>query len=183
MLLFGNVYGLRIVPKSLSSIVKYNSLAQIPGTKEIFASIAWAICTVLIIFLGNRANPISTLAVTFTFTLAITFIRGVFLDIRAFQGDRIIGKETISVAIGNDKTKMILAVISFFTAALLVISPMIGWTSSFSYYLLPCLAYACCYLYLYHKRIIKNSRVCEAVADFNFILAGIMAFIWRINQI
>ncbi|MGR3177053.1 MAG: 4-hydroxy-3-methylbut-2-enyl diphosphate reductase [Candidatus Anammoxibacter sp.] len=185
LLLFGNVYGLRIVPKSLSNIVKYNSVAQIPGTKEIFVSIAWAICTVLIIFLGNSASSIaiSTFAVTFTFTLAITFIRGVFLDIRAFQGDRIIGKETISVAIGKSNTKIILAIILFLTTALLIVSPTIGWTSSLSYYLLPCLAYACCYLYLYHKRIIKKSRMCEVIADFNFILAGIMAYVWRINQV
>lgn len=178
---FGIVYGLKIIPRRLSNIIKYNSLAQIPGSKEIFASIAWSLCTVLIIFLGNKADSFHTLAVTFAFTFAISFIRGVFLDIKDFQGDRIIGKETIPVAIGKEKTKLILAVISLLTSALLIVSPIIGWTSSLSYYLLPCLAYACCYLYLYHKRIIRNGILCEAAADFNFILAGILAYVWRIS--
>ena len=180
---FGNVYGLKVVPKRFESIIKYNSLAHIPGTKEIFASFAWAICTVFIIFFGNNAFSIPTLAVTFFFTLAITFIRSVFLDMKALQGDRIIGKETIPVAFGKEKTKLILTVILFFSAVLLVVSPNIGWTSNFSYYLLACLVYACVYLYLYHKSMIKNNRLCEIVADFNFIFAGIIAYVWRVIYI
>lgn len=180
--IFGVVYGLKIIPKSLSDIIGYNSLAQIPGTKEIFASIAWAVCTVLIIFLGNKGESVHTLAVTFVFTLALSFIRGVFLDIKDIQGDKLIGKETIPIAIGKKRTKILLVFISIFIAALLIISPNLGWTSNFSYYLLLCIVYACGYLFLYHKRIIKEGMLCEAVADFNFILAGIIAYIWRINQ-
>lgn len=181
--IFGFVYGLKIIPERLSNVTRYTSLAQIPGTKEVFASAAWSICTVLIIFLGNHVQSVRTLAVTFAFTFAITFIRGVFLDIKDFQGDKLIGKETIPVALGKEKTKDILIVISLATAGLLFVSPRMGWTSNFSLYLLPCLAYACSYLYLYHKRIIKGSLLCETIADGNFLLVGIMAYIWRINQI
>ncbi len=179
--IFGVVYGLKIIPSRLSSIIKYRSLDQIPGSKELFAGIAWAVCTALIIFLGNKGGSPATLAVAFAFTLSITFIRAVFLDIRDIQGDKILGKETIPIAIGKKNTKYLLAIITICMAVLLAIAPLAGWTSNFTYYLLPCFVYSCLYLYLYHKRIIKGSLLCEAVADFNFILPGIMALVWRIN--
>lgn len=179
--IFGVIYRLHIIPKRLSKVIKYNSLGQVPGSKEIFSSIAWAVCTVLIIFMGNQGALSPTLAVSFVFTMAVSFIRGVFLDTKDMQGDKIIGRETIAVVIGKEKTKLSLAIIAIFTAVLLIVSPAIGWTSGFSYYLLPCLAYASGYLYLYHRRIIKEGLLCEASSDFNFILAGIMGYIWRIN--
>jgi 4-hydroxy-3-methylbut-2-enyl diphosphate reductase len=109
----------------------------------------------------------------------MVFIRTVLLDVRDVQGDRIVGKETIPIAIGKNNTKAILVVMSILLTILLIISPMIGWTSGFSYYLIPCVAYACGYLYLYHKRLIPSGLACESITDFNFILAGIMVAIWR----
>jgi len=179
----GILYSLKINPKKIPKFIKYNSLAQIPGSKEIFSSIAWAVCTSLILFFGNMTNSISELVVAFAFTFSISFIRGVFLGIKEMQGDRLVGKETIPVAIGKEKAKQLLAIISFFTGILLIISPIVGWTSNFSLFLLPCIAYACSYLYLFHKRILRNGMLCEALADLNFLLAGIMAYVWQICQI
>lgn len=181
--IFGVVYSLRIIPEKFSNIIKYNSIAQIPGSKEIFASVAWAVSTALIIFLGNENDSIPTLFVCLAFTMSITFMRGVFLDVKDIQGDTIVGKETMPLAIGKKKTKITLVVISLLTAGMLIVSPLLGWTSNFSYYLLACIAYACTYLFLYHKRLIKDGVLCEAIADFNFVLAGIMAYIWSINSI
>lgn len=179
--IFGALYGLRIIPKTLSNKVIYSSLAQIPGSKEIYASTALTFSTALIIYLGNNDVSITSLGVTMAFTMAISFVRGVFLDVKDIQEDSIAGKEAIPVAFGKKKTKVILVTILILTTALLTISPKIGLTSNFSYYLLPCIGYACCYLYLYHKRLIKSSLLCEAMADFNFILTGIMAYIWSVN--
>jgi len=109
----------------------------------------------------------------------MVFMRTVLLDVRDVQGDRIIGKETIPIAIGKTNTKVILIAMSLLLTILLIISPMNGWTSGFSYYLLPCVAYACGYLCLYHKRLIPSGLACESITDFNFILAGIMVAIWR----
>ncbi len=178
--LFGIAYRVSIIPKKFSSIVRYRSLAQIPGSKEMFISIAWAVSTGLIPFLGSPASSLSSLPVVLAFTFSMVFIRTVLLDVRDVQGDRIIGKETIPIAIGKNNTKAILVVMSILLTILLIISPMNGWTSGFSYYLLPCVVYACGYLYLYHKRLIPSGLACESITDFNFILAGIMVAIWRL---
>ncbi len=177
--LFGIAYRVSIIPKKFSQIVRYRSLAQIPGSKEMFISIAWTVSTGLIPFLGSPAPSLSSLPVVLAFIFSMVFIRTVLLDVRDVQGDRIIGKETIPIAIGKKNTKIILIIISMLLTILLIISPIIGWTSGFSYYLLPCVAYACGYLYLYHKRLIPSGLACESITDFNFILAGIMVAIWR----
>ena len=177
--LFGIAYRVSIVPKKFTSIVRYRSLAQIPGSKEMFISIAWAVSTGLIPFLGSPESSLSSLPVVLAFTFSMVFTRTVLLDVRDVQGDRIIGKETIPIAIGKNNTKAILVVMLLLLTVLLILSPINGWTSGFSYYLLPCVAYACGYLYLYHKRLIPSGFACESITDFNFILAGIMVAIWH----
>ena len=177
--LFGIAYRVSIVPKKFTSIIRYRSLAQIPGSKEMFISIAWAVSTGLIPFLGSPESSLSSLPVVLAFTFSMVFTRTVLLDVRDVQGDRIIGKETIPIAIGKNNTKAILVVMLLLLTVLLILSPINGWTSGFSYYLLPCVAYACGYLYLYHKRLIPSGFACESITDFNFILAGIMVAIWH----
>ena len=178
--LFGIAYRIYIIPKKLSNITKYRSLAQIPGSKEVFTGIAWAVSTGLVPFLGSTASSLASLSVVFAFTFSMVFIRTVLLDVKDVQGDRIIGKETIPTAIGKNNTKAILVVMSILLTILLTVSPTKGWTSGLSYYLLPCVAYACGYLYLYHKRLIPSGLACESITDFNFILAGIMVAIWHL---
>ena len=178
--LFGIAYRIPIVPKKFSNNIRYRSLKQIPGSKEVFISIAWAVSTGLIPFLGTPVHFLSALPVVLAFIFSMVFIRTVLQDVKDVQGDRIIGKETIPMAIGKENTKIILIVISSLLAVLLFVSPMIGWVSSFSYYLFPCIIYACVYLFLYHKRLMPSGLICEAITDFNFILAGIMVVIWWI---
>ena len=177
--LFGIFYRLEIIPKSLSKIIRYRSLEQIPGSKEIFYSIAWAVSTALIPFLGTRKSFIPSFAIAIAFAFSIAFIRAVVLDIRDIQGDRILGKETIPIAIGKERTKTILIILTASTAVLLFVSSLVGWTTTLGYYLLPCVAYAFGYQYLFQKRIVSEGLLLETIADFNFIFAGIIAFVWK----
>lgn len=165
----------------MSRITRYRSLEQIPGSKEIFYSIAWAVSTALIPFLGVKKSFMPSLAVTITFAFSLAFIRSVVLGIRDIQGDRILGKETIPIAIGKERTKTILIIITALIAVLLSVSSLLGWTTSLGYYLLPCVAYACGYQYLFQKRIVSEGLLPETIADFNFVLAGILAFVWKSN--
>jgi len=177
--LFGIFYRLEIIPKSLSKIIRYRSLEQIPGSKEIFYSIAWAVSTALIPFLGTRKSFIPSFAIAIAFAFSIAFIRAVVLDIRDIQGDRILGKETIPIAIGKERTKTILIILTASVAVLLFVSSLVGWTTTLGYYLLPCVAYAFGYQYLFQKRMVSEGLLLETIADFNFIFTGIIAFVWK----
>lgn len=180
MIIFGITYGVSIVPKKFHGVVRYNSLEQIPGSKEIFISMAWAVSVGLIPFLGTTVHYLSALPVVLAFAFSLAFTRTVLLDVKDVQGDKMIGREAITIAIGKRNTQINLIVILAVLAVLLIVSPILGWTSSFSFYLLPCVIYACVYLYLYHKRLIPSGVAFEAITDFNFILAGIMVVIWHL---
>ncbi len=177
--LFGIFYRLEIIPKRMSKIIRYRSLEKIPGSKEIFYSIAWAVSTALIPFLEVQRSFVPSLLTAMAFAFSLAFVRAVVLDIRDIQGDRILGKETIPIAIGKERTKTILISITAMIAVLLLLSPWLGWVTTLGYYLLPCVAYACGYQYLFQKKMVAEGLLPETIADFNFILAGIMAFIWK----
>ncbi|MBU6392651.1 MAG: 4-hydroxy-3-methylbut-2-enyl diphosphate reductase, partial [Planctomycetes bacterium] len=181
--LFGIFYRLEIIPKRLSRIIRYRSLEQIPGSKEIFYGIAWAVSTALIPFLGANKSFMPPLVITISFAFSLAFIRAVVLDIRDIQGDRILGKETIPIAIGKERTKTLLFAITALITILLSVSPFLGWTTTLGYYLLPCVAYACGYQYLFLRRMVSEGLMLETIADLNFILAGIIAFIWKSSHI
>ncbi len=180
--LIGIFYRLEIIPRSLSRIIRYRSLEQIPGSKEIFYSLAWAVSTTLIPFLGAKQSFTPSLVIASAFAFSLAFIRAVVLNIRDIQGDRILGKETIPIAIGKERTKTILIIITALVAVLMSASPWLGWTTSLGYCLLPCVAYASGYQYLFQKRIVSEGLLSETITDFNFILAGIIAFVWKSNH-
>ncbi|MDR4503653.1 MAG: 4-hydroxy-3-methylbut-2-enyl diphosphate reductase [Candidatus Scalindua sp.] len=181
--LFGIAYKISVIPKNFPKIVRYRSLEQIPGSKEIFISMAWAVSTGLIPFLGSPVSYSPALPVVLVFAFSIAFIRTTLLGVEDVQGDKIVGKETIPIAMGKKSTKQLLIAISIVLAILLIVSPIIGLSSTLSFYLLPCVLYACGYLYLYHKRLIPSGLACEFITDFNFILAGIMVVIWRLCEL
>ncbi len=176
---FALAFRIHMLPDRISKMLKYKSLERFAGTKEIFFGISWALTTALLPFLVNEPQLMAPMAIALAFTFCLAFFRAVLLDIRDIQGDRIVGKETIPIAIGKEWTKIMLIAVAGVIAVALGISPFMDWTSNFSLYLIPCVLYACIYLFLYHMKIIGEGLVCEAIVDFNFILTGIMAFLWE----
>ena len=176
---FALAFRIHVLPDRVSKFLKYRSLERFAGTKEIFFGIAWALTTALLPFIVNEPQPLAPMLVALVFAFSIAFFRAVLLDIRDIQGDRIVGKETIPIAIGKERTKIMLVGVAIIMAAILGVSPRLAWTSNFSLFLIPCVLYASFYLLLYHKKAIGEGLFCEAVADFNFILAGILAFLWE----
>jgi 4-hydroxy-3-methylbut-2-enyl diphosphate reductase len=176
---FALAFRIHVLPDRVSRLLKHKSLEHFAGTKEIFFGIAWALTTALLPFIVNEPQPLAPMAIALAFTFSIAFFRAVLLDIRDIQGDRLVGKETIPIAIGRKWTKIMLVSVAAVMACLLGVSPLLDWTSNFSLLLIPCVLYACLYLLLYHRRVIGEGLVCEAVTDFNFILAGLLAFLWE----
>ena len=94
------------------------------------------------------------------------------------QGDRIVGKRTLAIALGKEKTLILLAAVMAGMGALLLAGVVSG-VLPFRYglaMLLPT-AYGGGCLYLYLKKIIGHSGLTEAVLDFQFILAGLLALL------
>jgi len=170
--LAGPVYNLRVFPAALTRVTGYRKLRDIPGSRDLFVALAWSVMTALVPAISTgtftRALP---LALLLPFTIA--FMRSVTLDLRDIEGDRMVGNETIPVALGMKWTKVLVLAVVSGTLALALLSAALGWTPSATYYTLPSLLFIYLYLYLYHVRLVATAPTLDWLVDGNFIILAL----------
>ena len=99
MTLLGLSYNLKIIPL-MSNKGQVARLKDIPGSKTILITIAWGTVTCLLPAVANQGDLLSV-AIVFLFASGLVFARTAFFDILAIQGDRITGKETLPILLGE----------------------------------------------------------------------------------
>lgn len=174
-LILGLAYTFKVFPSSWP----WRRLKDVPGSKELFNSLGWGTLAVLIpAFSTSTPNPPPrAITVAFAFVFIVIFVRSTLLGIRDMQGDRLVGRETIPVMLGKEKTKVLLGAITSLLALLLILATTRGWVPPFGYYYLGVIAYAYLYLFLYHKRILFQGLFHEMIVDSGLILSGIIAWL------
>jgi 4-hydroxy-3-methylbut-2-enyl diphosphate reductase len=176
--LLGIFYSVKIIPRDIR-LSRYWRLKDIPASKDVFIALAWATITVFVPFLSQESiGSFLATSVAFLFVFSLVYTRSLLFDIRDIQGDQSIGRETIPIIIGKEKTKLYLGVILIMTAVGLFVSGWFNWASSLSFLLLVSVGYCVFYLYLYHKRIISQGISCDAVVDGQFYLTGLITLFW-----
>ena len=103
----GSVYHLTIVPAKFRSILHYKKLKDIPTSRDIFVAIAWATVLTFIpqVLNGNiQLRPVSI--ATFIWIFILGFFRSLIFDLREqFEGDRIMGRETLITIFGEKRAR------------------------------------------------------------------------------
>jgi 4-hydroxy-3-methylbut-2-enyl diphosphate reductase len=125
-------------------------------------SIAWsaAACSMLIVFL-------------------MSYARSILFDIFQFQGDLIVGSETLPIIFGLRKTVHLLRVVLLSVAIILVWGPFFGLCGPFSYiFLIPLTIFSLCVI-AYEKNWISPGLGLEALVECNFLLAGFLGLLWQ----
>jgi 4-hydroxy-3-methylbut-2-enyl diphosphate reductase len=178
--LMGIIYTIRIVPEKLQSFIKYKRLKDFPGSKDIFVSLAWAWVIVLIPFLNQEIfSPYKSLSILF-FVTSTVFIRSVVFDIVSIEGDRIVGRETIPILLGRKRAQLMLLVFTIMIGIYMLLSAAFQLVPTLGYYLIVSPAFIILCLYIFQKRRIQASRFFEAIIDTNFILIGIVTYMWQL---
>jgi (E)-4-hydroxy-3-methyl-but-2-enyl pyrophosphate reductase len=183
-LALGVIYRIPIFPGSLAKLTRFRRLSEIPMSKDLFLALGWVFLTVLLppFALAGRAVGVNALlAALFVFILA--FSRSILYDLRDIQGDMIVGRDTIPIAIGKPRTQTLLAVLfSLLGLALIVIPILYGvrLVSALSLLMLIPTGYAGLTLYLYHRRRIVRGLSFEYAVDSVFLLAGAVAYLWHL---
>jgi len=174
--LSGILYNANLLPSGW----RFQSLKDIPGSKNIATAIAWAVVTA---FLPNVASGFVMtpgLMVAFTFTTGIVFIRSALSDILDIQSDRLIGRETLPVLMGEKSTFFLLQGISGLLFTLLLAAPLTGWSSSLSLALLTPVFYIWICFKLYDRRSRFSGVVLEGLLESSYLVAGLGALLWLI---
>jgi 4-hydroxy-3-methylbut-2-enyl diphosphate reductase len=177
--MMGIIYSIRIIPRKLVESIKYQRLKDIPGSKDIFVSLAWAWVIVLIPTLNQGLLFSYKSIAVFIFIILTVFIRSVIFDIVSIEGDRIVGRETIPIFIGRKHTQTMLLVLSMITGTFMFTSAAFNLVPSLGYYLVLSPVFMLTCLYIFQKRRVQTSRLFEAIIDSNFILTGIVTFLWQ----
>jgi len=172
----GIFYNMKIMPFSW----RFQRLKDLPGSKNIFMAAAWGIVTAVLPPLSGEFSLNMGLVVAFVFTLSLVFIRSAMSDMLDIQSDRLIGRETIPVLIGKERTRIVLKFISLILLVILLVSYPMKWTSSLSFALLFCVLYVWICFRLCDRKSRLSGAVMEGLLETSYIIAGFSVILWFI---
>jgi (E)-4-hydroxy-3-methyl-but-2-enyl pyrophosphate reductase len=174
----GLVYNFKIIPDRIARVTLISTLKEIPGSKTMFTAVAWGVLAALIPVVCSDQEISGATAIAFFFVAGMIFIRSGIFEIMAIEGDRVVGKETLAIALGKKRTFTLLFASSLILIAMLLVAAWRGVIPSLGYVLSLCGFYMLAYLLLYHRDFMESSLMLESLIEGNMILAGILAFIW-----
>ncbi len=182
MSLFGLSYNLRLIPKQFDKI-KYRRIRDIPGSKTVLIAMAWGVVTAVLPILSESAQVGWTTVVIFLWSAGIVFARTAFFDILDMQGDRIVGKETIPILLGEKRSMRLLKIVLAVVIAMLTLLAAFQLIPSLGFVLIICPIVMLLILSTYQRGVILASIKLEMLVETNFIVAGIVTFIWTLVAI
>ncbi len=173
----GILYSVQVIPKSLIPNISVRGLKEIPGSKTFLVAVAWAFVTTLIPAWSDSHNLDLSTIVVLLFVLLLVFVRNALFDVFEVQGDRIVGKETLPVCIGKEKTLLVLNIIMMFLLVLLLLMPLFGLMSKAGFWLLPGIIYIIGLTRLYNRGKISQGPKLEFCLDTVFYLLAALAWL------
>jgi 4-hydroxy-3-methylbut-2-enyl diphosphate reductase len=181
MSVLGVLYSIRFIPKGISTVIRVRRLREIPGSKTFFVAMAWAFVMVVVPLYGSGRGFDLEMTMAFLFVLLIVYVRSALYDVFEVQGDRIVGKETLPVCIGQEKTLRLLYNVLFLLVILLIAGPLSG-LSVLWLVLLPSVLYLFVITRFHQKGRFPHSPRLEFAVDSVFlIISGLVLLVQLIK--
>ena len=177
MSLAGLSYNLTIIPRSVFK-GRYRRLKDLPGSKTILIALAWGVVTSLFPSLSHYGALNTGTVLVFFWSMGLVFVRTAFFDILDMQGDRIVGKETIPILLGEKRTLRLLKAILLFIGMMLLISAIWLPVPSLVVPLVTCPLFIAAVIAVYEKRVMIPGIRMEFLLESTFLLAGIVSVVW-----
>lgn len=179
LVLFGVLYAVPLFLPSWWQRLSVLKIKDIPASKTFFVPVAWASATVILPHLGSFWSAFEQTMYAFWIIALFVLIRTALLDFLAVQGDRLVGKETIVVLLGESRTTHFISAILGLLAISLLLGPMSGLSSSFAYGMLPgVVAYGWC-LRMCLQKPLKEDPIFETIIESVLIGMGLFALLWN----
>jgi 4-hydroxy-3-methylbut-2-enyl diphosphate reductase len=175
----GLSYNLELVPEKWRGDSRFRRVRDIPGSKTILITVAWGVVTALLPAMTTTGSVGIGTILVFIWACAIVFIRTAFFDLLDMQGDRIVGKETIPILLGEKRSQMLLKNVALFAILLTVGGSVLGWTTSLGFILAICPLLLLLIFTAYHRgRMLPGIRL-EFFVESLFVAAGVLTLFWR----
>jgi 4-hydroxy-3-methylbut-2-enyl diphosphate reductase len=176
----GLLYGVRIFDRTLRQGRSILKIKDIPASKTLSVPLAWASVAAVIPNLLHLTVQPGTILLTAWIILLLIFVRTAIFDLQDVQGDRLVGKETIVVFLGESQTSKLIMASLILLLITLGLGPLTGLTSTFTLLVLPFVgAYAWAAQASLRDRLKLRSGFVNFVEIFPMCI-GSLAFIWRL---
>lgn len=172
----GLSYNLTIFPKNFPGF-KYRRFRDLPGSKPLLIAVAWGVLAAILPPLSLTGTITWLNILVFFWAAGLVFVRTGFFDILDMQGDRLVGKETIALLLGEKNSIHLLTIILLVLIAMLPTAAAFKLISPIGYLLTLCPVFLLIILSAYKNRMIMPSTKLEFLVESHFILAGLITFI------
>ena len=177
MSLLGLSYNLKIVPAWLAGD-KYRKIRDLPGSKTLLIAVAWGMVTAVLPPLSKFGTINWVNVLVALWAVGMVFVRTAFFDILDMQGDRLVGKETIPILLGEKRSMRILKIMLIVLTATLVFSSAFQLTSSLGFALTLCPIFIAIIILGYERALMFPGIRLEFLLETQFFLAGVISFFW-----
>ncbi len=177
MSLLGLSYNLKLVPGWLA-VVKYRKIRDLPGSKTLLIAIAWGMVTAVLPPLSKFGTIDWVNVLVALWAVGMVFVRTAFFDILDMQGDRLVGKETIPLLLGEKRSMRVLKIILIGLTATLVFSSAMQLTSSLGFFLVICPLLISIIIFTHERALMFPGIRLEFLLETQFLVAGIISFGW-----
>ena len=130
--ILGILYSIKPV-KSLVYDIGISALKKLYNSKTVATAFGWVIITTLMPLIAADADVIEMIALSLP-VFSFIFLRNILIDIIALQGDLILGRETLPILAGTEKTKWLTTAITIVSIATFL--PLALMTNNSEYILL-----------------------------------------------
>ncbi|MDD9301360.1 MAG: 4-hydroxy-3-methylbut-2-enyl diphosphate reductase [Desulfobacter sp.] len=172
MSLLGLSYNLNIIPAFFAGS-RIQSFKDVPGSKTILIALAWGIVTSLLPAVVEKSQ-IGAAGLAFGFSTGLAFARTAFVDILAIQGDRIAGKETLPILLGETKSFTVIGACLILTAAM-PLAAMFFPRGNMVFWLALVPVFMLLLIRLFREDSFLSGSPYEFLFESSFLLAGVMA--------
>lgn len=180
LILLGIFYAVPLILPSRWQSLSALKIKDIPASKTFLVPLAWASAIVVLPNLSYFSSMSSRMAYAFLVFFLLVLIRTALLDMLAVQGDRLVGKETIVVFIGERRSMYFISGVLVLLAIILPAGPLLGLSSAFSLAVLPAVAIYAYFLRMCLQNRMNEDPIFEAMVESTLIATGVLGFLWTV---
>jgi 4-hydroxy-3-methylbut-2-enyl diphosphate reductase len=178
MSVLGLSYNLTLVPEHLQGALKYRRIRDIPGSKTILITVAWGIVTAIFPALTVTGHVSAGSLVVFVWSMCMVFVRTAFFDVLDMQGDRIVGKETIAVLLGEKRSLQLLKALAVTSLGILLLGGALQLTTNLGILLIIGPLTMILILGAYEQGYLLPGVRLEFLVDTHYVVVGLVTLLW-----
>lgn len=172
LVLLGLIYAVPVIMPSAWPALK---IKDIPTSKTFLVPIAWASVTVIVPHLSLMDGLFGPLLYAFWMICLLVLVRTALLDLLAVRGDRLVGRETLVVLLGEKRTVRFVMGVLGVLALSSIIGPLSGVSPPFAYLFLGVLPAYAWQLHTCSKTPYREGPLCETFIESVLIFLGGLA--------